>query len=214
MNMKKLRNIMFLGEYETAINKSGKFVETVLQILKYIISEKVINNTKLLRIKDVSEELLQTPVDTYPVSIRKIIPRSINAIYTIRSERGTAHKSGDIKPNIIDCNFVVSTCDWILAEFLRLYHNSDIKEVENIMNSLVENKSLDKKEISIIDFLKSKEINNHSNRIMAMAYYLYKFKDVDPFNIKDITEMYSIARINKPKNLNDFISKLFKRNFY
>lgn len=74
------------------------------------------------------------------MSIRKIIPRSAKAIYTIRSERGAAHKSDDISPNNIDSEFVVSTCDWILSEFLRLYHTSDIKKITGIVNSLVEKK--------------------------------------------------------------------------
>lgn len=134
---KEIKRYQFLGEHESAITKSGKFIETVLQILKYIISEEIINDPKIDKI---SEELINKPKTDYPVSIRKIIPRSVKAIYTIRSERGVAHKSDDISPNIIDCEFVTSTCDWIFAEFLRLYHNSDTDEITGIINSLVEKK--------------------------------------------------------------------------
>lgn len=61
--------------------------------------------------------------------------------------------------------------------------------------------------VSIIDFLTKRGINTHSNIIIAMAHYLYKIKDVDPFNLEDIKKLYSEARIKTPKNISDIIKK-------
>jgi Mn-containing catalase len=47
---------------------------------------------------------------------------------------------GDINPNLMDATFVVSACDWIMAEFIRLYHMCDSNEAQRIIDSLVERK--------------------------------------------------------------------------
>lgn len=125
----------FLEEYEHAINKSGKFVQTVFQVLEYIRTGNVVNKPNHNEISKHLEN--DTQLDE---SIRMTIPRSAKAIYDIRSKRGSAHKSDYVSPNIIDSEYVASTCDWILAEFLRLFHDDDVKEISTIVNSLVEKK--------------------------------------------------------------------------
>jgi hypothetical protein len=134
---REIKKYHYIGQYELAITKSGKFVETVFQILYYLLSGRVIKNPNFNKI---SERLLQTNRGRFPESIRLIIPEAAKTIYSIRSKRGATHKVNGISPNFIDCSFVVSTCDWILSEFLRLYHSSDIEEISRIINSLVEKK--------------------------------------------------------------------------
>jgi len=165
---KEIKNFYFSGQHEHAINKSGKYVETVFQILKYILSGELIKNPN---INNISKELEKIPKGTIPESIRIIIPRSANAMYTIRSRRGAAHKSHDISPNNIDSEFVISICDWILAEFLRLYHNSDIIEVTKIVNCLV------KKKIPIIEefgddlCILSDDFSNKEEILLVLYHY-------------------------------------------
>ncbi len=38
----------------------------------------------------------------------------------------------------MDCSLVVSACDWILSEFLRLYHTADPNEIQNTIHKLVD----------------------------------------------------------------------------
>lgn len=202
---KEIKNYQFRGQNENAINKSGKFVETVFQILKYIMSKKVINNPN---ITDISNELLQTPKNGYPSSIRKIIPRSAKAIYTIRSERGAAHKSEAISPNIIDCEFVVSTCDWILSEFLRLYHNSDVNEITKIVNGLIE------KKVPIIeefgeDICILKEDLSNKDEILLILYHFYP-KMVSNAALTKWTKSYTQKTLTNLRNAEK--EKLVYRN--
>jgi len=133
----EIKNFHFLGKYESVITKSGKFVETVFQILKFIISGNVISDPKF---NNIEIELANTQKGQFPDSIRLIIPQFAKSIYSIRSKRGAAHKSNEISPNFIDSEIIVSTCDWIISEFLRLYHNSNIEEVTIIVNNIVEKK--------------------------------------------------------------------------
>ena len=40
----------------------------------------------------------------------------------------------------MDATFVVSACDWIMAEFIRLYHTNDSNEAQRTVDSIVERK--------------------------------------------------------------------------
>jgi hypothetical protein len=135
LDYQEIKRHHFLEEYEHAINKSGKFVQTVFQILEYIRTGNVVTKPNH---NEISKHLKNdTQLDE---TIRMTIPRSAKAIYDIRSKRGAAHKSDYVSPNIIDSEYVISTCDWILAEFLRLFHDDNVKEISVIVNSLVEKK--------------------------------------------------------------------------
>ncbi len=68
--------------------------------------------------------------------------------------------------------------------------------------------------ISIFEFIKQKKLETHVDKVVGMAYYLYKYKNIDPFNVKDIEKMYEEARISLPKNLSDIIAKLAKNKGY
>lgn len=70
------------------------------------------------------------------------------------------------------------------------------------------------REMSIFEFIKQKKLETHIDRVVGMAYYLYKYKGVDPFNVKDIEKMYEEARVSLPKNLSDIIAKLAKNKGY
>ena len=47
------------------------------------------------------------------------------------------HFADNIDPNLQDSMLVVSTLDWALAEFVRLYHTVSANEVQGIVESLV-----------------------------------------------------------------------------
>jgi len=57
-------------------------------------------------------------------------------LYTIRSKRGAVHINKEVSPNYIDCTFVVSSCNWILSELLRLFLTKKQEEVLRIINSI------------------------------------------------------------------------------
>jgi len=67
---------------------------------------------------------------------------------------------------------------------------------------------------SVYEFIKQKKLETHTDKVVGMAYYLYKYKNVDPFNVKDIEKMYEEARISLPQNLSDIIAKLAKNKGY
>jgi len=70
-----------------------------------------------------------------------------------------------------------------------------------------------KVEKTLIDFIEEKKAINHTEKILCMAYYLYKFKRVDLFTSDDIKKSYFEARRKEPANISDFLNKLHKKNF-
>jgi hypothetical protein len=136
-----------IGDYEKALIQAGKFCETVFQILEYITSGVA---SKEPEISEIAKTLERLPKDKFQDSIRIIMPLAARTIYSIRSKRGTAHKRQEISPCHMDSAFVLSTCDWILSELVRLYYTGDQAEIVAIISSLGE------QEIPVIE-----KVDNH-----------------------------------------------------
>jgi hypothetical protein len=73
-----------------------------------------------------------------PRSFQILIPRLLPALYEVRNNRGVGHVGGDVDPNHMDATFVVTSCNWIMAELVRVYHNVTTAEAQDVVDSLVE----------------------------------------------------------------------------
>ena len=114
-------------DYEKTLNKTGKFVETVFQILQDIKDGEYDTRPKF---NDIKEDLEEKDKGEYPESIRKIMPRVAKSMYTFRSERGGSHKV-EIDHQYIDAHFNVQAARWVVAELLRIYGDGDL-DVEEL----------------------------------------------------------------------------------
>uniref|UniRef100_A0A7C3J6P7 Uncharacterized protein n=1 Tax=candidate division WOR-3 bacterium TaxID=2052148 RepID=A0A7C3J6P7_UNCW3 len=136
---KELKQKFSLSQYEPSQLNCAKFGEVVMRILEYITTKNYTSFDKTVSLDTLAKKLEQLPRDKFSDSIRIHIPRILRAIYDIRSKRGVAH-IGEITPNLMDATFVVSACDWIMAEFIRLYHTGNSNEAQIIMDSIIERK--------------------------------------------------------------------------
>jgi hypothetical protein len=73
-----------------------------------------------------------------PRSFQILIPRLLPALYEVRNNRGVGHVGGDVNPNHMDAAFVVSSCNWILCELIRVFHSLSLDEAQAIVESLAE----------------------------------------------------------------------------
>lgn len=136
---KKIKQNFFLEQYEQSQLNSAKFVEVVFRVLEYITKGNYTPPGKSIQINALIQYLENLPKDKYPDSLRLHIPKVLKIIYDLRSKRGVTHVS-EINPNVMDATFVVSACDWILAELIRLYYADDPKDAQKIINAIVERK--------------------------------------------------------------------------
>ncbi len=130
---KILKDEFFLGHFEKCQLQSGKFVEIIIRILEFLITGNYTPFNRTINLDRITAQVQNA--QTLKDSIRINIPRTLRTIYDIRNRRGVAHV-GEIDPNLIDSNYVVSACDWIVAEILRIYHVDKIEEVKLIIDTI------------------------------------------------------------------------------
>lgn len=73
-----------------------------------------------------------------PRSFQILIPRMLPALYEVRNNRGVGHVGGDVDPNHMDAVLVLSMCNWIIAELVRVLHGTTVVEATQVVDSLVE----------------------------------------------------------------------------
>src|SRR5713226_3230588 len=126
----------FLGGLRLSAVEGGRFCEAAFRLLEHVIKG---TSTDLNRPLD-SEKLilaLSNSPKTFPDSIRLHIPRAIRVVYDVRNTRDAAHLADGIDPNLQDATLVCSVLDWILAEFVRVFHQVSASEAQQIVDGLV-----------------------------------------------------------------------------
>ena len=73
-----------------------------------------------------------------PRSFQILIPRLLPALYEIRNNRNVGHIGGDVDPNHMDAVAVLSMCNWILAELVRVFHGLNVYEAQKVVDALAE----------------------------------------------------------------------------
>jgi hypothetical protein len=73
-----------------------------------------------------------------PRSFQILIPRTLPALYEVRNNRGVGHVGGDVDSNHMDATFVVSACNWILAELVRVFHSLSIEDAQQLVDAIAE----------------------------------------------------------------------------
>lgn len=134
---KKIKENFWLGKDEECMEKFGKFVEITIRILEYMTSGAFTPLETELKVSETLKKFENLPKQNFPDSVRVMIPRVLYSLYTFRSKRGGAHIKG-VNPNHIDATYVISACDWVIAELIRLCHTNEEQEIQKIINSIVD----------------------------------------------------------------------------
>jgi len=89
--------------------------------------------------KDLVTACRQLESNTHvPRSFQILIPRMLPALYEVRSNRNVGHTGGDVDPNHMDSVAVLSMCNWIMGELVRVYHSLSISEAQAVVDALAE----------------------------------------------------------------------------
>jgi hypothetical protein len=128
---------VYTGGLRLSAVEGGRFCEATLRILEQVTSGTHTDLNLQINAEKTIENLRNLPASQHPAAIRIHIPRAVRVVYDIRNSRDNAHLADGIDPNIQDSTLVVSVLDWIMAEFVRLYHNVAADEAQKIIDSLV-----------------------------------------------------------------------------
>jgi hypothetical protein len=130
----------FLGGLRLNAVEGGRFCEAAMRMLEHATIKKYTDLGRMLDSDKLINTLASYGKGQFSDSIRLHIPRAIRVVYDIRNKRDAAHLADDIDPNLQDATLVTSTLDWILAEFVRLYHKVTADEASKIIDGLVARK--------------------------------------------------------------------------
>lgn len=133
----ELKENFYLGKHKPTEMEAGHFVEAVRRLVQQEETGTFTPLGKKLPVFDNKElQRLESATSLYD-SFRFHIPRALKLIYQIRSKRGAGHLAGEVNPNYMDSLLVVSVCDWVMAELVRL-NSEDVspQEAQNMVDNL------------------------------------------------------------------------------
>jgi hypothetical protein len=138
---KKMKENFALGRYEQSSLNGGKFCEVVIRILQNQTNEDqsfIPLGQSLGNAVNRLRSLEQIPKTQANDSLRLHIPRVALAVLDIRNNRDIGHVGGDVDSNYSDANLVVMSCDWIVAELLRLFYECTLDEAQKMVDGVLE----------------------------------------------------------------------------
>jgi hypothetical protein len=127
----------YLGGKRLSAVEGGRFCEAAFRLLQQRTTGTYDRLGVQLDTEKLIKALANIPASKEPDSVRLHIPRALRVVYDIRTKRNNAHLSDGIDPNLQDATLVVSILDWILAEFVRLYHSVPPDKAQRIVENLV-----------------------------------------------------------------------------
>lgn len=127
----------FLGGLRLSAVEGGRFCEAAYRIVQHVGLGAFDPLGVQIDTGKVANKLSNLPVGSKPESVRLHIPRALRVVYDIRNNRDAAHLADGIDPNMQDAMLVVSVLDWVLAEFVRLFHNVSPNKAQAIVEAIV-----------------------------------------------------------------------------
>lgn len=128
---------LHLGGHRLNAVEGGRFCEAAFRLLE----QKAFGTFTPLGTPLDAERLIHRLASlgrgTQSDSIRLHIPRSLRVVYDIRNNRDAAHLGDGIDPNLQDATLVAGIIDWVLAEFIRVFHNCSADQAHTIVEQIV-----------------------------------------------------------------------------
>ena len=59
-------------------------------------------------------------------------------LYDVRNRRGVGHVGGDVNANHMDAAFLLHSCQWVMAELVRIFHDTDVEAATAVVDALVD----------------------------------------------------------------------------
>lgn len=115
----------------------GKFCEIVYTIIDGHAKGKYLNKPSKPRDFVAACRKLENN-NHVPRSFQILIPRILPALYEVRNNRGVGHAGGDVDPNQMDGTVVISICNWVMAEMVRVFHGLSVQDAQGLVENLTE----------------------------------------------------------------------------
>ena len=126
-------------KWEPSELNGGKLCEAAYTILRsYVDGTWAARPNKPRDFRAACLDFEQADKTTFGQSVRITTPRFLMAFYEIRNNRGVGHAGSDVNPNHMDATLVLAGAKWIVAELIRILHNTSTTEATAVVDALVE----------------------------------------------------------------------------
>lgn len=127
------------GRWKASELDAGWFCEIVFTILEGHLGGESYRSKahKPSRFNDACKKLENAPA-TYSDSARITIPRVLVGLYDVRNRRGVGHVGGEVDANHMDATFLLHSCQWVMAELVRMFHDTDVDSAAGTVDALVD----------------------------------------------------------------------------
>jgi hypothetical protein len=127
------------GRWKASELDAGWFCEIVYTILEgHLRGDNYPDKAHKPQRFDQACKALENSPPTYSDSARMTIPRVLLGLYDVRNRRGVGHVGGVVDANHMDATFLLHACQWIMAELVRMFHDTDVDTATAIANTLVD----------------------------------------------------------------------------
>lgn len=133
----KLHKQYFLNNWDSSQLNGGRFGEAVLRIIEFKSTGSFTPIGTQLPRRQIVTQVTQNR--SLPDSLRLYIPNLTELIMDFRNNRNVAHL-GNIDVNEMDSSFVISACNWIMAELVRLETQFSPGKSQQIIKKIIERK--------------------------------------------------------------------------
>jgi hypothetical protein len=127
----------YIGGLRLSEVEGGRFCEAAFRVLEQVTTGRFTGLSQKVDTDGLIIRLANLPRGAHPDSVRIHVPRALRVVYDIRNNRDAAHLADGIDPNVQDATLVISNLDWVLAEFVRIYHSVPASEAQKIIENLV-----------------------------------------------------------------------------
>lgn len=125
------------SKHDAAGVSAGKLCEVVVRLLQHELKKTVTPlGQQISNFAGECESFSQVPKANGSESLRLVIPRALNYLYTLRNKRGIGHAGGDVDANAIDSATIARVADWIVCELIRIFHTMSLEEADALVATL------------------------------------------------------------------------------
>jgi len=136
---RSLKSAYIEGQFDACGLRVGKLCETILRFLQHhLTGTHVPFGQKIPRFQSECIHLEKLPITVGVESLRVIIPRALNFLYTMRNKRDVGHIGGDLDANEIDAATCVRLADWCVCELLRVTYALPLEDAQTLLDSIAE----------------------------------------------------------------------------
>lgn len=201
----EMQNRFLIADWKPSELNGGSLCEAISRCLYQLDTGRVAKKS----VGQIRDYLLDTrngivvsPPNSHNLTIkdRKHISKAIEIAYKFRSDRGVAHISTEHIANMMDSMLITHLGKWILAEFLRIAWQKDIKVIDETIAYLVQ------LEHSLIHELDGKPLVLATN-IVAWEEVLLLLNHA-PTNCLSREKIKEQAPLLSPQSISGAISKL------